>query len=190
MLFINNMKRIKKATKWSLVIQNAAKRKLNYTTSAAALANYNNNNMINNSNYNNYNNKSRINLLTTRHFSKNNKNKKKTDIPETVDILHQQFSDQQNHKALEGHVVDVKDSFVKVTGIRNASIGSSITFENGMKGLVVSLETNTTGVTLLRHEKKTQNNSISPNYYNDNNMISMNVHDSGTLIHCIKQHRN
>jgi len=179
------MKRIKKATKWSLVIQNAAKRKLNYTTSAAALANYNNNinnnnnnnNMINNSNYNNYNNKSRINLLTTRHFSKNNKNKKKTDIPETVDILHQQFSDQQNHKALEGHVVDVKDSFVKVTGIQNASIGSSITFENGMKGLVVSLETNTIGVTLLRHEKKTQNNSISPNYYNDNNMISMNVHD-------------
>ena len=110
MLFINNMKRIKKATKWSLVIQNAAKRKLNYTTSAAALANYNNNNMINNSNYNNYNNKSRINLLTTRHFSKNNKNKKKTDIPETVDILHQQFSDQQNCSA----AIEVSKKF-KVT---------------------------------------------------------------------------
>ena len=54
MLFINNMKRIKKATKWSLVIQNAAKRKLNYTTSAAALANYNNN-INNNNNKNNDN---------------------------------------------------------------------------------------------------------------------------------------
>ena len=51
-----------------------------------------------------------------------------------------------------------------------------MTFENGMKGLVVS-ETNTIGVVLLRHKNKAQNVSISTGYYNDNNMIAMKIND-------------
>jgi len=116
-------------------------------------------------------------FVASKTFHDPTKSSKKTDIPETVDILRQQFSDELNHKALEGHVVNVKDSFVKVTGLKNSSIGSSVRFENGMKGLVVSLETNTIGVVLLRHEKKTENSKLSPTYFNDNNMVSMNIND-------------
>ena len=102
---------------------------------------------------------------------------KATGVPETLDLLHQQFSDTAENKPLEGYVVDVKDSFVKVTGVSSASIGGTVTFENGMKGLVVSLETNTIGVVLLRHKNKAQNVSISTGYYNDNNMIAMKIND-------------
>ena len=48
---------------------------------------------------------------------------KATGVPETLDLLHQQFSDTAENKPLEGYVVDVKDSFVKVTGVSSASIG-------------------------------------------------------------------
>ena len=58
-------------------------------------------------------------------------------------------------QTMEGYVVDVKDSFVNYRRV-SASIGGTVTFENGMKGLVVSLETNTIELfccaTRIRHK--------------------------------------
>ena len=75
----------------------------------------------------------RIFHLSSLVFEKDPVNKA-TGVPETLDLLHQQFSDTAENKPLEGYVVDVKDSFVKVTGVSSASIGGTVTFENGMKG--------------------------------------------------------
>ncbi|CAF4654048.1 unnamed protein product, partial [Rotaria sp. Silwood2] len=70
---------------------------------------------------------------------------------EIAEILKQEIANISSNSDLEevGQVITVEDGIAKIYGINKVEAGEVVEFESGIKGLVISLETNSVSVIII-----------------------------------------